>query len=100
MSNPKEIRQFDRVQILTTRNVKYMSDLPGHTVDPHGFWSVVGFISKEALIAKETALVRIPIKDVRKVADYDRDNVINSIKTFIERQRNGQKERAKSPDTD
>jgi len=92
MSNSKEVRQFDRVQILTTRNVKYMSDLPGHTTDPHGFWSVVGFVSKEALIAKGTALIRIPMKDICKVGEYDRNTVIDSLNKLIERRRSGQKE--------
>jgi len=91
MSNSKEIRQLDRVQILTTRNVKYMSNLPGQIADPHGFWSVVGFISKEALIAKGTALIRIPIKDVRKVGEYSKETVISSLKNFIARQRSDQK---------
>jgi len=97
MSNSKDIRQLDRVQILTTKNVKYLSDLPGHTTDPHGFWSVIGFISKEALIAKGTAIVRIPIVDIRKVGEYDKETVINSLKNFLERRRSGQKE-TQNPD--
>ena len=100
MSNSKEIRQLDRVQILTTRNVRYLSDLPGQVADPHGFWSVVGFVSKEALIAKGSALIRIPMKDIRKVGEYDKDTVLNNIKNFIKRQRSGQKETPQAPDTD
>lgn len=100
MDNSKEIRQLDRVQILTTRNVKYLSDLPGQVVDPHGFWSVVGFVSKEALIAKGSALIRIPVKDIRKVGEYDKNTVLTSVKKFIERQRSGQKESSQTPDAD
>lgn len=91
MDNPTEIRQLDRVQILTTRNVKYVSNRPGQTTDPHGFWSVVGFVSKEALIAKGTALVRIPIGDIQKVGEYDKDTLLNHLNNFIERRRSGQK---------
>lgn len=75
-----------------------MSDLRGQIPDPQGFWSVVGFVSKEALIAKGTALVRIPIKDIRKVGEYDKDTVITSVKSFLKRQRSGQKEK-RTPDT-
>lgn len=97
MSNPEEIRQLDRVQILTTRNVRYRSDRPGHKADPHGFWSVIGFVGKEALIAKGTALVRIPIEDIRKVGEYDKTTVLTHIRKLLERRHSGQKENPKGP---
>lgn len=75
-----------------------MSDLPGHNTDPHGFWSVVGFVSKEALIVKGTALVRIPIGDIRKIGEYDKNTVLENLKNFIKRQRSGQKTKKPTPD--
>lgn len=71
--------------------------MPGHKVDPHGFWSVIGFVGREALIAKGTALVRIPIGDIRKVGEYDKMTVLAHIRKFIERRHSGQKENPQGP---
>jgi hypothetical protein len=93
MDNPTEIEQLDRVQVLTTKNVQYVSDRLGIKPDPHGTWSVVGFVEKEALLAKGTALIRIPVKDIRKVGEYDRSIVIRKVERLIEELHGGKKDK-------
>ena len=62
------LKQYDIVQIITTKNIRYLSGPTGMTTDPHGNWSVVGFIKADALVAKDSTLVRVPVVDLRKVA--------------------------------
>lgn len=73
--------QFDIVRITTTRNVKWLMDLPGQVPDPNGLWSIVCTYPKsgEILIQKQTALARIPISDVVKVANYSLDKVFEKL---------------------
>jgi hypothetical protein len=71
------LQQLDQVEILTVKRVKYLSARPGHAPSPHGRWNVVGLIEGEALLAKDSALVRIPLGDIKKVYSYDRQEVID-----------------------
>jgi hypothetical protein len=73
--------RFDIVSIITTKNVKWMCDLPGKYPDPKGPWTIVCTFprSGEILIQKNTALARIPAADTIKVANYELENVFNKI---------------------
>jgi len=64
------MNQFDLVQILTTRNIRYLSG-SGPKPTPNGTWSVIGFIQKEALIAKDNFIAKVPIKDLIIIGSYD-----------------------------
>lgn len=67
-----DIKQFDVVQLKTTKRVTFLVSPDGNTVSPHGFWSVVGIIDKtDLLVCKDGATCRIPIEDVTKVAEFD-----------------------------
>jgi hypothetical protein len=74
------VRQLDCVNIKTTKNVTYISDLPGNIPNPHGNWVVVGVIDGDVLISKATALVRIPISDVTVVSQSGFSDVLNMLK--------------------
>lgn len=88
-----EFRQFDQVQLRTTRNVKYLSAPPGIQVSPKGIWSVAGVIAvgdtHDLLVVKQGATIRIPAGDVLKVAAYD----INAITAPLGRMTDGQGQR-------
>ena len=81
--------QFDIVRLTTTKNVVWMSDVPGSVPDPNGLWSVVcvypqtGFL----LLQKESAMVRAPAADVIKSANFEihkmYDAVENSGKKYL-----------------
>ena len=77
------ISQFDQVELYTTKRVSYLSSKPGSSVSPHGLWSVVGIIDNEVLLAKEGALIRIPLKDIKKVATYSTDAFLNKARRLI-----------------
>jgi hypothetical protein len=84
------VKQLDLVELLTTRNVTYLSAKPGHAPSPHGKWSVIGIIEgKDILVSREEAVIRIPISDVRKVESYDISRVVDSLKGV---RKHGQKE--------
>lgn len=74
-------QQFDVVQILTTRRVKWRCDIPGTKTDPNGNWTIVYTIpqSGELMIQKGTAMARIPASDVKKIANYDVESVFEKI---------------------
>lgn len=73
--------RFDLVSVSTTRNVKWMVDLPGRVTDPNGLWSIVCTFPKsgQLLLQKGTALIKIPASDVRKTANYEIGQVINKL---------------------
>lgn len=73
--------QFDIVQIITTKRVKYLSGPKNYTTNPHGNWSVVGFVDNEILIAKDQTMVKIPVQDVRKVGSLDKDEFFKKLET-------------------
>ncbi len=81
--NTPTLKQLDQVNILTTKNVKYMAAEPGEAPSPHGLWSVVGFVAGEVLIAKQGAIVKIPIEDIRKVVDYDIQDVLQRVQDLM-----------------
>ena len=72
-------KQFDIVQIITTKSIKYLSGPEGHVTSPHGNWSIIGFVGQDCILAKENTLVRVPQKDIRRVANYDLDALFKKI---------------------
>lgn len=79
MDNPgQKIERFDQVQILTVKNVFYLSAPPNSKVTPNGVWSVAAIVNEnELMLAKENAIIRIPATDVLVVSDYDLDGLNN-----------------------
>lgn len=64
------IGRFDQVQLLTTKNIKYISS-PIENPTSDGTWLVSGIINDELLISKAQILIRVPATDVLKVVDYE-----------------------------
>jgi hypothetical protein len=72
--------QFDQVRLLTTKNVKYLSQPTGTTVSPHGIWTIAAAVEgDELLVTKEGAIIRIPISDVLKVAEHKLDQILSTL---------------------
>ncbi len=74
------LRQFDQVEIITTKHVSYLSARPGEAPSPHGVWSVVGIVDSKALIAKDGALIHVPLNDLRKVSSYDLEQIFSMLR--------------------
>lgn len=72
--------QFDIVQIITTKRIKFLSGPKGRSVSPHGNWSIVGFIKAEAIIAKQNTIVKIPVTDIRRTQIYNLKHVWERLK--------------------
>ena len=75
------LRQFDIVQIITTKQIKYLSGPQGHASGPNGNWSIVGFVGNDAILAKESTLVRVPLTDIRQVGGYNIDKLLDRLST-------------------
>ena len=70
------VARFDQVRILTTKNVTYLSAPLGSKVSPAGLWSVTAIIDgNELLLAKQSALIRIPATDVLIIASYSIEKI-------------------------
>lgn len=74
-------KQFDIVQIMTTKGIKYLSGPAGRATNPNGNWSIVGFVGPEAVLAKENTLVKVPLKDLRRVGQFDIENLYEEMST-------------------
>lgn len=76
------LKQFDIVQIITTKRIKYLSAPKGRPASPNGNWSVVAIIADtdNIMIAKENTLIIIPSEDIRQVASYDPQVFKNRLK--------------------
>ena len=83
--------RFDLVSLVTTKNVKWLIDLPGKMPDPKGAWSIICIFPKsyELLLQKDSALIRAPISDVRKIANYEIGKVFEELENLNERGRQG-----------
>lgn len=80
MTRPTELNQFDVVRLLHTKNVKYLSGPPGRPTAPKGEWTVVGFMERDALLAKQSTIIRVPLTDITIVASYAVSALMRSIK--------------------
>lgn len=76
----EEIRSSDIIQLITTKNIKYLSSPAGKATTPQGNWIVTGFIKNEVVATKEGTIIKVPISDIRKVASYSIDELLNNLK--------------------
>lgn len=69
----QRIGRFDQVQLLTTKNVSYLSAPAGTDIKPYGIWSVAAVFeeSGDLLCTRKGTTIKIPAKDVLKRAGYD-----------------------------
>lgn len=75
------IKRFDLVSIKTIGRVKWLSGPASRPATPQGNWVVICGIGKnELMLSKDETLIRIPILDVFKVADYGIDHAIRSVR--------------------
>jgi len=63
-----EIKQFDIVQLLRTKNVKYISE---QNTSPHGSWSVIAVVGDDLLLSKNNCIIKIPLNDVSKIENFN-----------------------------
>lgn len=75
-----EYRQFDIVRLVHTKNVKYLSGPKGRAASPKGEWSIVGFINGDAILARDNTLLQIPVSDIVRIAEYNKDALLNKLK--------------------
>ena len=64
------LNQFDVVRLIHTKNIKYLSGPPGRPTSPKGDWTIIGFVDKECILAKQSTVVRVPYSDVKLLASY------------------------------
>jgi hypothetical protein len=74
------LNQFDVVRLLRADNVKYLSAPPGRATAPRGEWSVVGFIDRDCLLAKQTTIIRVHPSDVAIIARYNLRGLVAKVK--------------------
>lgn len=69
MADTTHIKQFDKIQILTTRNIRWVSHPHGMIPTPHGIWTIVGILKVDdgydLLVSKRSCMCRVPLKDAR-----------------------------------
>lgn len=76
----EEIRTSDIIQLITTKNVKYLSSPAGKATTPQGNWIVTGFVNNEVIATKEGTIIKAPISDIKKVASYSINELLNNLK--------------------
>lgn len=75
------IKRFDVVKLLRSDRVSWVSGPAGRAATPKGGWIVVAGVDKDKyLLARAETLIQIPMEDVFKIADYDLNEIINTIK--------------------
>jgi len=72
------LKQLDIVHIVTTRNVRYVSGPPGAIPDPNINWTVAGNIGTDLLLSGNGVVIRIPVSDVKKIADYNPEALLGA----------------------
>lgn len=65
---------------MTTKNVKYLSSPAGKATTPQGNWIVTGFVNNEAIATKEGTIIKVPISDIKKVASYSINELLENLK--------------------
>ena len=74
-------QRFDKIQLLTTRNIKFLSGPSGRPATPDGNWSIIGNLPGGMLLAaKDETIIAVPLTDVKKVAEYSIDKVLKNIR--------------------
>lgn len=74
-----QFSRFDQVQIVTTKNIRYLSHPPQEQALPNGVWQVAGSVDGDLLLVKNSILLRIPATDVLKIVEYDINKVLNKL---------------------
>lgn len=74
--------QFDIVQIVSTKKIRYVSGPKNRAALPDGNWSIVGFKGIEVMIAKHNTIVLVPIADIKKIASYDLRHLFKQLKGY------------------
>lgn len=72
-------KQFDIVTISTTKRIRFLSGPPNSAANPQGQWSIIGFVGSEAVLAKESTIVRVPLTDIKPVARYNLDQFLQKL---------------------
>ena len=72
-------RQFDIIQLITTKNIRYLSGPQGKPANPNGNWSVIGLVEADIVAAKDSTVIRVPISDIRHVGSYDIDGFLDKL---------------------
>lgn len=75
-----EYRKFDIVRLIHSRRVKFLSGPPGRAAAPKGEWSIVGFIERDAILAKQSTIIRVPVGDIERIAEYDKKILFDKLK--------------------
>lgn len=75
-----EYRQFDVVRLIHTRRVKYLSGPSERATAPKGEWSIVGFVERDAVLAKQSTIIRVPVGDIERIAEYDKKVLVDKLK--------------------
>lgn len=71
--------QLDVVMIMTTKKVKFLSGPKGFIADPKGHWIIAGFIGSDVLLTKDSTSIKIPISDIKLVAKFSVDSIIDKL---------------------
>ena len=75
-----EYRQFDVVRLIHTRRIKYLSGPSERATAPKGEWSIVGFVERDAVLAKQSTIIRVPVEDIERIAEYDKKVLVDKLK--------------------
>lgn len=85
MDNIETVGRFDQVQIITTKNVTYVSAPPSSAVIPTGIWSVAGIVGHDLLIVQNEVTVRIPTRDVKVIERYSVQKIKDVFRNILEK---------------
>lgn len=67
-----KLSRFDRVKLLTIKNLCYIScEGDPSQISTGGIWIVLGLVQDSILLGKGSTLIRLPTQDVLKVFDYE-----------------------------
>lgn len=80
----EEIRSSDIIQLITTKNIKYLSSPAGKATSPQGNWIVTGFLNNEVIATKEGTIIKVPISDIKKIASYSINELLNNLKKSLQ----------------
>ena len=79
MNEQIKISRFDQVRLLSTKNINYLSAPPGAQTDPSGIWSVCAVVGNELLLVKNNVIIKAPLANVLKIADYDLSRLFSTL---------------------
>jgi len=73
------IKQSDCIQIVTTKNIKYLSAPVGHIPTPDKIWCVIGILNNSVLASSGSTMVLVPLSDVKIVQQYNPGVILRSL---------------------